>query len=186
MKRLFVWILLPLLLTGCNDLSDDLDAGMQLRSRLLQSEQCVFTTEISAEYDDRICLFAMDCEADENGDLAFTVVQPLTIAGISGTLTGEEGQLQFENVALQFPLKVEDLPSPISAPWILLNALRSGFLTSACVEGDEICLSIDDIFQGRTLKTDVWLNSVNVPSRADILYEGRKILTMRVKKFDIS
>lgn len=186
MKKCFVWILFLLMLSGCRSSSDELDAGMHLRSRLLQSSKCAFTAEITADYHGRISTFTLDCIANDKGNLSFNIAQPSTISGISGTLTGEEGSIQFDDAALQFPLSAEDLPSPVSAPWILINALRSGFLTSACEENDKKRISINDTFQEMALILDVWLNREQVPERADILYEGRRILTISVTKFDLS
>ena len=186
MKKYAVWLLLLPLLMGCSGTSKDLDAGINLRSKILQAAQCILTLDITAEYNGRICGFTMDCTADRNGDLAFTVVEPDTISGISGKLTGEEGQICFDNMTLQFPLAAENLPSPICAPWILINSLRCGFLSSSCVEEGKTRLSIDSRFSGDSLKLDVWLDEANLPAHADILSDGCRILSMDVTKFQIS
>ena len=186
LKKCIVWLLFLPLLVGCSGASKDLDTGMALRSKILQSPQCLLTLDISADYNGRTSRFTMDCTADRTGDLSFNVVAPETISGISGKLTGEEGQICFDNMTLQFPLAAEDLPSPISAPWILINSLRCGFLSSACVEEGEIRLSIDNRFSGDILRLDVWLNEENLPVHADILADGCRILSLDVMKFEIS
>ena len=186
MKKCIVWLFFLPLLMGCSSTSKDLDAGMTLRSKILQSSQCMLTLDITADYNGRICRFTVDCTADSTGDLRFAIVAPDSISGISGNLAGEEGQICFNNMTLQFPLTAEDLPSPISAPWILLNSLRCGFLSSACVEEGETRLSIDSRFNGNPLKLDIWLNGENLPAHADILSDGCRILSMDVMKFEIS
>ena len=187
MKKYIAWSLLLVLLSGCSDLSHELDGGMQLRSRLLQASTCSFTAEITAEDFERIYSFTVECTADKTGNVFFTVLEPDSISGISGKLTGQEGQIIFDkDMILQFPLLAEEQISPVSAPWIVLNALRSGFLASACAEDEEVRLSIDDTYNDNDLRLDVWLDQENTPAHVDILQDGRSILTMNVTKFEIS
>ena len=186
MKKCVLWILSLLLLTGCHRASKELEMSMQLRSRILQSSHCGYTTDITADYGDQICHFTVDCTADGSGNVSFIVTEPTSISGISGRLTGEGGQLIFDDLALHFPLMADGLLSPISAPWILNRALRSGFLKSACAEDGGTHLSIEDQYENDSLFLDVWLDPEGKPSHADILHEGRRILTMTVRKFEIS
>ena len=72
----------------------------------------------------------MDCKADSSGNLTFTVVKPETISGITGTLSGDGGNLTFDDTALHFELMAENQLSPVSAPWILIKTLRNGYITS--------------------------------------------------------
>ena len=186
MKRYVVWIVSLFILAGCDHSSKELDAGMQLRSSILQSSGCTFTTEITADYGDRICQFTVINQMNDDGNLSFTLENPTTIAGISGRMTGEGGQIIFDEQALYFPLMADELLSPISAPWIMIKALRSGYLTSACIENGETRLSVDDTYGDDDLRLDIWLNNENNPTHVDILHDGRRILTMNVRKFEIS
>lgn len=152
----------------------------------MQANRCDFTCEVTADYNNRLCSFTLDMVSEANEDLIFTVVSPSAISGISGKLTEEGGKIIFDDIALQFPLTADDLPSPISAPWLLMNTLRSGFLSSACMEDSNIRLSMDDTYNGEPLRLDIWLNDQQYPEAADILYDGKRILTMRVSNFGIS
>ena len=186
MKKHVIWILSLLFLNGCSSTTKDLDAGMQLRAKILQSSQCSFTAQITAEYDDRLYQFTVDSKMDQSGDLYFTVIEPETISGISGKLSGSGGEIIFDNQILQFPMMAEDLPSPISAPWILINTLRSGYLSSACNEDDVYRLSMDDSYNGDDYRLDIWLDAEQFPHQADILLDGKRILTMKVSNFVIT
>ena len=155
MKKCVVWILLLLFISGCDHTSKEIEKSMQFRSRILQSSQCRYTAEITADYGDQLCVFTLDCTADNAGKVSFTVVEPSDISGISGELTGEGGRLVFDDVALSFPLMADDLLSPISAPWIFMKAIRSGFLQSACTENGGICLSIEDQYKEDILLLDI-------------------------------
>lgn len=162
-----------------------METGMELRSKLLQARETSFEVKITADYGDKIHTFSMDCKSDAKGDLTFTVLEPETISGITGKLTGEGGKLTFEDTALHFELLAEEQLSPVSAPWILIKTLRSGYLTSACTEDGCIRLSIDDSFESDPLRLDIWLNPENLPDHADILHDGRRILSVSVTDFEI-
>ena len=158
---------------------------MELRSKLLQASECSFSAVITADYGDKIHTFSMDCKADSSGNLTFTVVKPETISGITGTLSGDGGNLTFDDTALHFELMAEDQLSPVSAPWILIKTLRNGYITSACTEEGKLILSIDDSYDSDPLRLDVRMNLENTPEFADILFDGRRILSVHVTNFQI-
>lgn len=155
---------------------------MSLRSGLL-SKSAEFDTVITADYGDKTYTFGANCTADPQGGLTFTVTQPETIAGITGTVSAGGGKLTFGEQALAFPLLADGQVTPVSAPWILMNTLRSGYLTSCGKEGEAIRLSIDDSYQDDALHLDIWLDAQDVPIRGEILWQGRRILSMEVKNF---
>ena len=158
---------------------------MALRSRMLQAEQICFAADVAADYGDTLQLFSLDCQSDAQGNLEFTVAAPETIAGISGKISAGEGALTFDDTVLHFNLLTDDQLNPISAPWILVRTLRSGYLTSAGKEGDLLRLTIDDSYEDDALCLDIWLNESDVPQRAEICHDGRTILTLSVKDFRI-
>lgn len=185
MKKCAVCVLIFLFLTGCSGPPDEMDIGLELRSKLLQASACFFTAEITADYGDKIHTFVLNCSADTKGEVAFTVMEPAAISGITGNLSGVGGTLTFDDTALHFELMADDQLSPISAPWILLKTLRSGYMTSACKEDGRILLSVDDSYEDDALRLDIWLDSENIPEQADILFDGRRILSVSVDDFEI-
>ncbi len=182
-KILWVFVML-MILTGCSGKDEELDRAMDLRVRLLTS-QCSFDADITADYGDEVYQFSVTCEGDTDGNLGFTVTAPESIAGITGVITQEEGQLTFDGTALSFPLLADDQVSPVSAPWILLKTLRGGYLSAAGMEENLLHLTIDDSYEEDALQLDIWLNEETQPIRADILYDGRRILALRVSNFQI-
>ena len=185
MKQAGAVALLLLLLSGCGSSSTELERGMALRSRLLQASGVSFETDITADYGDKVHSFSMSCRADEGGNLSFTVTAPESISGITGTVAEGDGRLTFENTALCFDLMAEDQITPVSAPWILLRTLRGGYLTSAGMEEDQIRLTINDSYEDDALQLDIWLDEQELPVRAEIVYDQRRILSLDVKAFEI-
>ena len=185
MGRLASLVLICFLLSGCLGESNSLDTGMELRSKLLKAEKVSFQMDISADHGDTMDLFSMDCSTDRDGKISFTVTAPDTIAGITGQITGERGALTFDDTALYFPLVAQECLSPVTAPWILMKTLRSGYLRSVGLEDQQIRLTIDDSYEDDALQVDIWLDEQNLPHRAEVLCEGRLILSLAVRDFEI-
>lgn len=186
MKKTVGLLLLVFLLSGCSGASREIERGMALRAKLLKATCCSFDTQITADYGDKTYQFSMACQGDAQGNLTFTVTAPETIAGITGQVTSQGGKLTFDDVALQFDLMADDQVTPVSAPWILLKTLRSGYLTAAGMEGDQLRLTVDDSYEDDALTLDIWLDGDDLPVRAEILYDGRRILSLSVANFQVS
>lgn len=184
MKRIGAIFIVLILLTGCSSGESEINRAMELRAKLLRSD-CSFTAEITADYGDKVYTFVLACSGDARGDLAFEVVEPESISGITGTITGEGGFLTFDDAALQFDLLADDQVTPVSAPWIFLKTLRGGYLTAAGEEADLLRVTIDDSYEDDALQLDIWLNDENIPVQADILYDGLRILSLKVTDFVI-
>ena len=156
---------------------------MLARSKF-QSTPCRFRATVSADYGDMIHTFVLECEADERGDVAFSVAAPDTISGITGSLTGESGFLTFDGEILGFNMLADGQLSPVSAPWVLIHTLRGGYLRY-CAETDSgLHLTIDDSYAENAMQVDIWLSGEHLPTGAEILWQGRRILTVKVENFE--
>lgn len=182
MKRIVAVLCFLVLLTGCSGKDGNMDRAMALRSKLL-AQSIQFETDITADYGDKTYTFSVQCSVDSQGNLTFTVVKPETISGISGSVSASGGKLTFDGKALSFPLLADNQITPVSAPWVLIKTLRSGYLTSSGKEGDLLRLAIDDSYADDALHLDIWLNDKDVPIRGEILWQGRRILSLEVKNF---
>ena len=185
MKRIAAAVFVFLILSGCTGKRDELDQVMALRAKLLACESCSFQAEITADYGDSIHSFSMDCTGDNDGNLAFTVTKPETISGITGKFEAGEGKLTFDDTALTFPLLADGQITPVSGPWIFLKTLMGGYLTSCVREDDLLRVSIDDSFDDDALQLDIWFSNEDKPIRAEIFYDGRRIVTMDIADFEI-
>ena len=183
MKQIAAVFLSLVLLTGCTGKRDELDRAMKLRANLLGCLGCSFDVTVTADYGDSYYSFVMNCQATGRGDLQFTVLQPESIAGITGEISSGEGKLTFDDVALHFPLLADDQVTPVSGPWILMKTLLGGYLTAANEEDDLLHLTIHDSYEEDALQMEIWLDGEDEPVNAEILYDGRRIVTMTVENF---
>ena len=184
MKKGLVLGMLVLCLCGCS-VESELEQAMRFRDTLLSGNGCSFTSHITADYGDELQEFTMDCTGDKQGNLKFSVTEPECISGITGSASEAGGALTFDDVALHFNLMAQDTLSPVSAPWIFLKTLRSGYIVSACYEEELLRLSVDDSFEDDALRLDIWLEEGSVPVRAEILHEGMRILTLSIGNFRV-
>ena len=180
MKR---WLpLLLVFLLGCSANDPAMEAALELRSRCLGSSQVSFRAEISADYITHIDSFTLECSQDGDGTLTFAVLEPDDIEGIRGTVSGTEGTVEFDDTVLAFPLMAEGRLSPLSGPWVLMQAIRSGNILAAGREGELFHLTIDDSYADNALTVDLWLEDGAV-CQAEIAWEGRRCLTMTVEEY---
>lgn len=178
-------LFLVLMLTGCGQQTEELDKAMDLRVQLLNSQGCSFDAEVTADYGDKTYTFLMECKTDGSGNLTFTVLEPELISGITGKITGEDASLTFDDAALSFELLADGQLSPVGAPWVFIHTLAGGYVTSCGKDGEYIRLTVDDSYKEDAFTLDIWLENEKIPVQAEILWEGRRILTIAVRNFTI-
>ncbi len=173
--------LLLILLTGCRGEDPAMAAALELRSRCLASAVS-FEAEIVADYITTLEEFELQCTAEATGELRFRVLEPEDIADISGTVSGTEGAIAFDDTILPFPLMAEGRLSPVSAPWVMMQALRSGNILAVGYEEELLHLTIDDSYESNALTVDLWVGEGKVEA-AEIAWEGRRQIAMTIDGF---
>ena len=185
MKQAWAIMLCFLLLSGCAGEPKEMGQALSFRKALLGAEKCSFDAEITADYGDSLYTFTLSCQADKQGNILFTVQQPETISGVSGKMDSGRAWLTFDDKALEFSPLTDGQVTPVGAPWLLLHALRSGYIASAGFEDNLLRLTIEDSFRDSPLHVDVWLEEGNVPCRGEILYKGARILSLSVANYQM-
>lgn len=185
MKCTAVFICILFFLSGCSSEGRDLERVLALRSDLLAAEECGFDAKITADYEDKLYCFSVTCTGKKNGDLEFGLLEPESISGISGFVSDTGAGITFEDKALQFEAMAEDRATPVSAPWIFFNALRNGYVKTAGMEDRMLRVTIADSYDADALQLDIWLMENDMPVRAEILHDGRRIMTLEVDNFEM-
>lgn len=182
MKRIMLPLVLTgVLLSGCLK-TTGLDRAVELRARLL-SGGCTFDTVITADYGDRTYTFTMACEGDSGGNVSFEVREPESISGITGQISEAGGELTFEDLGLDFGVLAEGRVNPISAPWLLVHTLRSGYITAATEDDAGYRVTIDDTYADDALTLDIWVDGDNLPQSAEIAWQGVEIMSLELQNF---
>ena len=185
MKRIAFILLAITLLFGCSAENEDVSTALAMRNKLLQGSGCSFDTVITADYGEYIYTFEMQCKVDSASTLSFSVKKPETICGLSGQFEGKAGHLIFDDQMLSFPTLADGQISPVSAPWVFVNTLKNGYLRSCVKENEGYKLCIDDSYHENALQLDIWTDGKCNPIRADILWQGRRILCLSIINYQI-
>lgn len=185
MRRGLLWIMIALLLCGCTRDEENLKPALDLRRKLQSASSCSFECEITADYGDAFYTFVMQCTADKSGELKFEVVEPDTISGITGNISGDEGELTFDESVLAFDTLADGYITPVASPWVMVNALKSGYITSCGKYDGGYRIALNDTYEDDALQLDVWTDEFGNPIQCDILYKERRCLSLQVKGFTI-
>ena len=180
--RIAAILCILLCLSGCKDTKESLDKAIALRNRILNSGGCSFCATVTADYGEQIYVFRMDCQTDKDGNLTFTVKEPATIAGITGRITGTGGAITFDDKVLAFKTIADGQVTPVTAPWLLMKTLRSGYLKDASQTQQGFEISIDDSYAEESLQLLVQAEK-ELPVSAEIFWKSRRVLTLRIEEF---
>ncbi len=183
MKRFPMLILFVLLLAGCGKTDKNMDRALVFRQNLLQQSGCCFECNISADYSDVLYQFSLNCNVDNSGNVTFTVTKPEAIAGITGTISTTGGKIKFDDSVLAFPILSEDLPTPLSAPWLLITALRSGYIRTCDVENGKMSLTVADTYEEDAILLNTQFDEQDRPIYCELIWKGRRILSMQINSF---
>lgn len=180
--RLAAIVCVLLLLSGCKGSGDSLDRAIALRNRILSGDGCSFTATVTADYGEQIYIFKMECKTDREGNLTFTVAEPATIAGTTGKIDNTGGGITFDDKVLAFQTIADGLVTPVSAPWLFMKTLRSGYLKDAAETEQGFEMSIDDSYAEESLALRICVAG-DLPASAEFFWQSRRILTIDVENF---
>ena len=183
MRRILPACICFLFLIGCSSGQGALDAGTELRNNIQNAAGGSFQSVITADYGEEIYQFTMDCQFDQQGSLTFIVTEPESISGISGKIDGGAGSLTFDDHYLAFEMLADGQLTPVSAPWLMIKVLRCGYISACAKENDGFRLRFDDSYTGENLTAEVRLDSNKCVSSCEFLWDGRRILSLKVSDF---
>ncbi len=172
-------------LSGCSWEDDGLKYALQLRSDLQASSGSTFDANITADYGDVLYHFFLKCQTQDNGDLKFTVIEPETISGITGTISQDGGKILFEDKALFFEEVSQTGITPVAAPWFMLKALKSGYIKGAGKTDSGTLVQIDDSYLDSALNVNLNLDHNHLPYFAEMFYNNRRIMSIEIENFVI-
>lgn len=181
MKRVLTVVVLLITLSGCGSVQSEMDKALALRNRLQNG--CTFDVTITADYQQKVYTFGMNCTVDSKGDMSFRVLSPDTISGITGSVSDESAKLTFNDQVLLFEKIADGQITPVSAPWLLIRTLKGGYLKACGKYDDGVYIQLDDSYAEDALQLDVWTDENDFPVRGEILWQGRRILSMTVENF---
>lgn len=184
MKKCLCLAALLLVLPGCALDGGDTEQALAFRQTLQEAKGICFDAGITADYGDRVERFTLRCQADPRGDLNFTVLHPAEISGITGSVAGSQGKLTFDDTVLAFPMLAQQRLSPLSGPWVVVQALLKGYITSCVREGELLHLTVNDSYEDDPLTLELWIRD-NALAAAEIGWRGLRQMTLEIENFSL-
>lgn len=182
--RCFVTLVLSLslLMCGCGNVNKSIDHAIGLRNKILNSNGCSFSAQIYADYGDTLYEFSLNCISDKEGNLSFAVKKPETIAGITGKVSVQGGAITFDDKILAFQMLADGELSPVAAPWIFLNTIRSGYIRGCSANDHRYQIEIDDTYDENALRLNIQIEN-DLPISCEIFWKGRRAVSIEVDNF---
>jgi hypothetical protein len=169
-------------LCGCAHSEKEIEQAFSLREKLLSANGCTFKSTISADYQSVYYTFTMSCKVDKTGMVLFEVLEPDSIRGITGCVSSTEGNLTFDDQVLLFATLPEGQITPVSAPWLFINALRSGYIKGCSKEKDGYTLQIDDSYAEDAVLLNIQIAD-DMPTYVEIIWKNRRVMSLEVEDF---
>lgn len=180
--RTAVPMLLLLLLCACGAANDTGQTPLSLRAALNDAQGCTFRLELEADLGDQVRNFTLDCTGTPEGDATLTVQAPEAVQGIRANVSGDKGQVSYDDTILAVErISSRDL-SPMAAPGLLTAAWGQGYISAA---GQDGALTEVHYLLGegqRELEVTTWFQG-EIPVRAEISDGGRRLITCGIKDF---
>ena len=183
MKRVLAILMVIPILAGCKYAGTSMASAMAFRNKISSNRECSFQTEITADYGDKSYSFSMECKVGQDNTVAFTVTAPDSIQGITGAISDTDGRLTFDDNVLLFEPIAEGILSPVSAPWFLLQGVQSGYIEACSNTNNGYIIHIQDNYIDKHVNYSVWMNQQNIPVQAEIIWEGMRIMSMKIEGF---
>lgn len=178
-----VVVLTLLMFSGCGNDSDVVDGVVSLRNKVLSSVSCSFIADVTVDYGESLYSFSANCCLDSENNMEITILEPSSIAGIKASITAESGKLTFDEQVLLFETVADGQIAPVGMPWLLMEALRGGYISMCSSQAAGVFARIDDSYKGTNFCLDLRLDNQNMPVSAEIIWEGKRIVSMTIMDF---
>lgn len=181
-KRIFILLALVLCLSGCGKSDGPTQKALDFRTKLMESEGCSFTADITADYGDKLYVFSVDAVFTPD-ETKLSVVSPEAIAGITATVSADGAKIEFDGVELDFGKLANGYVSPVSVPWLLGQCWLGEYIAYAGTDGDLERVTYLKGYNEEELTLDTWLSEDDIPVHAEVFYGGERCLTVEIRDF---
>lgn len=178
-------MLLLLLFCGCKSTENDLQEAIDFRASLVQAGGCSFRAEITADFDDYVEMFTVDCDCDADGTTRLTIVSPENLQGITATVTDRGGTITFDGLSVDFGLLADGNVIPAAAPAIAVTCWSSEYIAAAGTEGELYRVTYEKDFERKRVNVDTCFKN-GLPISSEVCYNNQNILKIAISEFNLN
>lgn len=168
--------------SGCTGEKNHLTPAIDFRAKLVQSGGCHFVCNVIADYGNEIQQFRLSCDADEQGTVSFTILEPEILAGISAKITDGGKHLDYEGLMVDLGLLADGNLPPASAPGWIVNSWLSGYILWAGNEGELYRVTCEQQMNDSLFQIETFYKKM-LPIYAEICYNNQRVLRMEIEEF---
>ena len=157
--------------------------ALAFRQDVMQNT-CSFEAEISADFGDTVCQFALSCVHTPGNGTQMSITAPGTLAGLSANASGEGVRLVFDGAEAAFGT-LEGLGlSPMTAPELLAEAWETGYIQYTGLEDGVLHVTYLCGYDEEEYRADTWFQD-GAPVRAELSCDGRMAVQIDVTDFNL-
>lgn len=181
--------MMTLLLAGCagGGMSGAEELALTIRGEYLAAEDCTASAVITADYGRRVCTYEMEVSSAEE-ETTLTITAPETVAGVTARVQGKDSKLEFDGLSVDTgPLDERGL-TPVSALPVLLEAVRSGYMTACSMEENLLRVDCGDPegTPGTGAETVLWFDGeTHALVQGELLWDGTRVLLCQFSEFTL-
>lgn len=153
--------------------------ALHFRTSLLQAQRCGFTAELTAQGETETYSCTLGCEADGQGQVTVTVIEPEEIAGVTAVVSREGTEVSYDGLRLSFG-QLCGTTTPVGAPGLLYAAWTGGYIAAAGQE-DDATLTRYLLGSGSDERqVDTWFDAAGIPVACEVVEGGVTVLQCRI------
>ena len=177
------FLLICIIFSSCSNINDEKAELIQSLSSVTSAE---YTAHITASFPDKEAEFTVLYTHSPENDRA-SIIAPSEVTGVSYTISGDTGFIEFDGAILEIGRLDETGVSPFSAIYSLLSTWKRGAfseVTRTVMHGDAAYLVIShDKKDASELEYRTWFSKDNIlPLYAEIFSDGERIITCEFER----
>lgn len=177
--------LLCLLLSGCSSEESVVAGAIEFRAALVQAGGCSFQAEIQADFGQTVETFAVDCQADSDGNTELTVLEPETLKDITAKVNADSGMVTYDGMAMEFGVLADGNVIPAAAPALVVRCWSSEYIASAGTEDGLYRVTYEKDYEEKMLTVDTWFKN-DIPISAEVCYNGQRVLKLTITEYKMN
>ena len=123
------------MLGGCAKGPDTMQQALDFRASVLQSGGCRFKARITADYEEQVFQFTLDCAYSPETGAEMTIIEPQTLAGLRAVCTERGAQIEYDGASFGLGALGGGRLAPMELP-LLLGQSWCGEYIAAAFEHD--------------------------------------------------
>ncbi len=177
--------MLGAMLCACNG-QRDFDPAQQalaFRQDVMQNV-CSFEAELSADFGDTVCQFALSCVHTPGSGTEMIITAPETLAGLTASASEEGAKLVFEGTEAAFGTLAGLGLSPMTAPELLAQGWENGYIQYTGLEDGLLHVTYLCGYDEDEYRADTWFQD-GAPVRAELSCDGQMAVQIDVTDFNL-